>query len=82
MSALEDAVAPGAYGWDAVCPREDGSCGPDPFASRGWPTRETAEARLAEHEAEHTDRTPMTDLEAFRQLHGLTVNDQGQAVVA
>lgn len=82
MPALEDAVAPGKYGWDAVCPRTDGSCGPDPFTSRGWPTKETALARLAEHEYEHTEQVLMSSLDDFRAKHGLAVNDQGQAVVA
>lgn len=64
--------------WGLVCPRTDGSCAP--FTSTGWPTKATALARLAEHEAEHTDQTPMSSLDDFRDKHGLTVNDQGKAV--
>lgn len=75
MPKLEDAVIRRDDGWAFQCPRTDGTCAP--FTSTGWPTKASAVARLTEHEAEHTDRTPMSDLHDFREKHGLTLNADG-----
>lgn len=79
-------------GYAFRCPVTDGTCGDretgTQFASTGWPTRETAEARGQEHFTEHTtgidpdaETVPTSSLEDFRAKHGLTVNPDGKAVV-
>lgn len=61
-------------GWGFLCPHAYGCA---PFSSTGWPTQESAQARLGEHLAEHETGAEMTPLHEFRALHGLTVNDDG-----
>lgn len=68
---MSDAVTAGDAGWDFTCPKTDGSCGPDPFKSSGWPTAEVAAARGAHHLDEHENQTEMPSLDDFRAEHGL-----------
>jgi hypothetical protein len=87
MSKLLDrAVAKNAGGgWDFTCPGIKGSlCGDRdtgvPFTSTGWPTKATALARGREHFDDHLGKAPMPSLEDFRARHGLTVDDDGNAI--
>lgn len=70
--------------WAFQCPNPtDHPCG-EPggpgFRSSGWPTRKVAEARGAEHFAEHRGEAVTSTLEEFRAKHGLVVDDNTGAV--
>lgn len=81
MSAPEDAVTQDEAGWTFTCPGFAG----DPcnnWSSSQWPNRDLAVERGREHFASHTDLIPTSSLDEFRDKHGVSVNEQGQAVVA
>lgn len=73
--------------WTYTCPGYPfDACGGDlpSFTSSGWPTKKIAEARGAQHEAEHddpTNQTRMQELEEFRQAHGLVAHEDGLRAV-
>lgn len=62
-------------GWLYHCDigKNNNSCGGDGygFISRGWSSKELAEARGAQHEAEHETKVPMQALHEFEEDHGL-----------
>lgn len=76
---LDESVSKGDGAWDFRCPVTDGSCGTNGvgFTSTGWPTKETALARGAQHFAEHKGEGVSQSLEDFRAEHGLTVDADG-----
>lgn len=68
--------------WDFRCPGIDGSpCGDpatgQPFSTIGWPTKKIAQARGAEHFAEHKGHGLMSTIEDFRAAHGLVSHADG-----
>lgn len=71
--ALAAAVSSSGTEWDFACSGQVPFCA---FTSTGWPTRKVAEARGAEHFAEHNGDGLMSDLGKFREAHGLT--DEGK----
>lgn len=76
---LEQSVTEVDGRWDFRCPGVDGSaCGP--FVSTGWPTKAAALARGREHFDDHLGVAPMSTLEDFRAQHGLSVDDDGNAI--
>ncbi len=69
--ALREAVRAGEGGtWDFACPVLEGRglCG---FTSTRWPSRQAAEARGAQHFAEHKGEGLMPSLDEFRRTQGL-----------
>jgi hypothetical protein len=66
-----EVVPNAAGGFDGQCLRSFGCGVPggSPFASTGWTTRQQAETRMAEHIAEHDDKTPMTPMHEFCGVH-------------
>ena len=83
---LAKSVTEGEGGtYDFTCPGVQGHpCGPrfgeGTFTSMGWPTKNAALARGAQHFAEHKGEGPMQELDEFRTDQGLTVVD-GAAVM-
>lgn len=98
MATLDEAKAAAVVqddtGWGFTCPYPYG-CG-DPasttgFISTGWPSQESAAARLDTHLAEHAeveaaaregravDLSVVTNLDEFRAEHGIGVNPDGTA---
>jgi hypothetical protein len=74
--------------WTYTCPGYPfDACGGNDlpsFVSSGWPTKKVAEARGAQHEAEHddpTNQTTMPELSAFREEHGLEAHEDGLRAV-
>jgi hypothetical protein len=74
--------------WTYACPGYPADpCGGNDlpsFQSSGWPTKKIAEARGAQHIAEHEDPTnqsPMPELHVFRQEHGLAPTEDGLRAV-
>lgn len=58
--------------YDFLCDFPAGTCAP--FLSQGWETEAQAEARGAEHLAEHETGEPMTELVAFQESVGFGVS--------
>lgn len=53
------------------------------FVTRGWPTQELAEERIAQHAAEHaTGEQHVEELAVFLESHGLIVTDDGEVTFA
>lgn len=74
--------------WTYTCPGyPTDDCGGNDltsFTSSGWPTKKIAEARGAQHQAEHEDSTnqsPMPELDEFRAEHGLVAHEDGLRAV-
>lgn len=87
MSLLDDRVTQDADGtWSFECPRVKGSLCGDlgagvGFRTSGWPDREHALARGAQHFTEHKDpEFAMPSLEEFRAERGLTATPDGGVV--
>lgn len=53
------------------------------FVTRGWPTQELAEERIAQHAAEHETGEPhVEELAVFLERNGLVVTDDGEVTFA
>lgn len=68
--------------WTFQCPGVPGDpCGDpntgQPFHSSGWPTKDVANARGAQHLNEHENGEPMPELAEFRAEHGLVAHADG-----
>lgn len=72
--------------WAFQCPGIQGSpCGDPgtgrPFHSSGWPTKKIAQARGAQHFAEHKGEGTAASLDEFRAEHGLVIHSDGTRFV-
>lgn len=66
--------------WTFTCPGVPGDeCGP--FVTSKWPRKKDAEARGAQHLAEHEHGELMQSLHDFRESQGLVANGDGSASV-
>lgn len=71
--------------WTFQCPGIEGSgCGVPggvPFISSGWPSKKVAQARGAQHFAEHKGEAVTPSLDEFRAEHGLVAHANGTHAV-
>ena len=83
MSLLNDSVSSpdGGQTFTFSCPGVEGdpchTIDGTPFQSVGWPDQKTAAARGQEHFDSHKHGALMTDLDTFREAHGLVAHADG-----